>query len=214
MEKLDVNIDELYELYKRNIIRAVSALSAVEKSPFEISGQAETLPFLYNVWTRSEKEFQWLKDSLKDNGTYFMYLLKPGDRMLAGSHRLTAMQELDKEGYKKNMICIQCYDISAADFDPFIVESYTRSKTALVPNGKSLCYNYISIIDNLVLIGNFLADALYMYKIQNEKEYPASLLCNNYDCLMGAVAHYKETGEFIIDNDELTRLFINKNANI
>ena len=103
METLNIDIDRIYSLYKRNLIRIISTLGVQKKSPIEIIYPVDTaVPFVYNVWTRSNESFEWLKESMKTTGIYFMFIMTSKNEILAGTHRIKALQEMYKEGYQKD----------------------------------------------------------------------------------------------------------------
>jgi len=214
MDEININIDEVYDLYKRNLIRLINHFGIKYCSPLDLTvrytEKNEDAKHTYSVnpWIRNEAKYQELKDSLRNNGTYFTFVIyKDKDICVMGTHRIVAFQELHKEGYENKVLCYETSTNYDGTFEPFVIERFDKDNITDKPI-KTYCTCHADIMINIINIGCYLQNPLYFYKLLNDKEYTTSLLCNNYDCLMGAVAHYKETDEFIIDNEELSKRFL------
>jgi len=222
MENL-TDIDILYNAYKKNII-LISSLTGIntyksEDITCEYIGKSGE-----NPWISNETNIDKLYKSIEDNGMYWLFVLK-GNEMYEGKHRFLIYKELKQDIFGIDILNKEL----SSNIELFYFEKKPENVSFVEDNKHIICiYNSFYAkkptlikIDGLVfaigIITTFAASIsrlMYDYKQEKGEEYPTSLLCNNYDCLKGAVEHYKETGEFIIDNDELTRLFIDKNANI
>lgn len=194
-------IETMYTIYLKNTIVLASESEILNKDVLEIN----VTDYVGDIKKSKNSYINTgynLSDNILKNGTYWLisiYGPKHFLHVMEGKNRVSS--------FKKNNISLVLPMIYIQELgykNPILIQYYDENNDIQ----SQLCKSYNQIFHYTMPHIEQTTKLMYKYYKDTGKDYTTSLLCNDYNCLIGAVKHYKDTGKFITDNNELQKKFV------
>jgi len=205
------DLQDLYNIYLTNVI-IVATISEIETINTDTK---IVVDYSYisdanntdNPYLNDEECITNLGMSVSKYGNYWIFLT--GESCVKeGNHRYVSLKycvDNDLVSKEQRFLGIK-FEYSEAQYLPVLC--LTSNYNTKVESKFTTFNDVVKWVSHFLNIPISIRGDIYRWnKTHSDDRLDTSLLCNNYKCLKGAVEHYKNTGEFILDNAELEERF-------